>query len=163
MMRINHKTKSCECIIIYHDELYIALTALEEIIHIVKDKYKFKINPHVYQGSNFPYDPGGTFKMMLKNSSSLLLLISCLQRSQNYLGSCVTFLKTICLHVSFTAYENFYKLSKNALSSQMLSTFSPSEVSEITNATIKHISTNTLVHSSIITYMGDHFLVIFCP
>ena len=25
MMRVNHITKSCECIIIYHDELYIAL------------------------------------------------------------------------------------------------------------------------------------------
>ena len=31
------------------------LTTLEEIIHIVKDKYKIKINPHVYQESNFPY------------------------------------------------------------------------------------------------------------
>ena len=53
----------------------------------------------------------------LKNSSSLYLMISCLQRSQNFLGSCVAFLKTTCLHVSFTAYESFYKLSKNALSS----------------------------------------------
>ena len=60
MMRVNHITKSCEYIIFYHDELHIALTTLEEIIHIVKDKYKIKINPHVYQGSNFPYDPGGT-------------------------------------------------------------------------------------------------------
>ena len=40
MMRVNHITKSCECIIIYHDELYIALTKLEEIIHIVNDKYR---------------------------------------------------------------------------------------------------------------------------
>ena len=61
MMRVNnHITKSCEYIIIYHDELYITLTTLEEIIHIAQDKYKIKINPHVYQGSNFPYDPGGT-------------------------------------------------------------------------------------------------------
>ena len=60
MMRANHITNSCEYILIYHDELYITLTTLEEIIHIVKDKYKIKINPHVYQGSNFPYDPGGT-------------------------------------------------------------------------------------------------------
>ena len=52
--------KSCEYIIIYHHELYIALTTLEEILHIVKDKYKIKINPHVFQGFNFPYDPGGT-------------------------------------------------------------------------------------------------------
>ena len=60
MMRVNHITKSYEYIIIYHDELYIALTKIEEIIHILKDKYKIKINPHVYQGSIFPYDPGGT-------------------------------------------------------------------------------------------------------
>ena len=26
----------------------------------MKDKYKIKINPHVYQGSDFPYDPGDT-------------------------------------------------------------------------------------------------------
>ena len=60
MMRVNHITKSCAYIIIYNDELYIALTTFEEIIHFVKDKFKIKINPHVYQGSNFPYDPGGT-------------------------------------------------------------------------------------------------------
>ena len=60
MMQENHITKSCEYIIIYHDELYIALITLEEFLHIVKDKYKIKINPHVYQGSNFPYHPGQT-------------------------------------------------------------------------------------------------------
>ena len=60
MMRVNHITKSCECIIIHQDELYIASNTLQEILHIVKDKYKIKINPIVYQGSNFPYDPGGT-------------------------------------------------------------------------------------------------------
>ena len=31
--------------------------------------------------------------------------------------SYATFQKTTCLHVSFAAYENFYKLTKNALSS----------------------------------------------
>ena len=58
MMQVNHITISCEYIIIYNDELYIALNTFEETIHIVKDKYKIKINPYVYQGSNFPYDPG---------------------------------------------------------------------------------------------------------
>ena len=53
MMRENHKTKSCECIIIYQDELYIASTTLEEILHIAQDKYKIKINPDVCLGSNF--------------------------------------------------------------------------------------------------------------
>ena len=53
MMRVNHKTKSCECIIIHQDELYIASNTLQEILHIVKDKYKIKNNPNDYQGSNF--------------------------------------------------------------------------------------------------------------
>ena len=60
MMRVNHKTKSCECIIIHQDELYLASNTIQEIIHIVKDKYKIKIIPNDYQGSNFSYDPGGT-------------------------------------------------------------------------------------------------------
>ena len=60
MMRENHKTKSFEYIIIYQDELYIASTTLEEILHILQDKYIIKINPDVYLGSNFPHDPGGT-------------------------------------------------------------------------------------------------------
>ena len=60
MMRVNHITKSCKYIFIYQDELYIPSSTLQEIIHIVKDKCKIKINSHVYQGSNFPYDPGGT-------------------------------------------------------------------------------------------------------
>ena len=79
------------------------------------------------------------------------------------LGSVSDFPKIACLHVPFTVYKNFYRLSKNALSSHLLSTFSLSVVSEIRNSTIKHRCTYTLVHSSISTYMGDHFLVIFCP
>ena len=47
MMRVNLIVKSCEYIIIYNDELYIALTTFAEIIHFVKDKGKIKINPHV--------------------------------------------------------------------------------------------------------------------
>ena len=59
-MRVNHKTKSCECIIIHQDELYIASSTLQELLHIVNDKYKIKITSNDYQESNFPYDPGGT-------------------------------------------------------------------------------------------------------
>ena len=55
MMRVNHITKSCECTIIHQDELYIASNTLQEILHIVKDKYKIKINPNDYQGSDFPH------------------------------------------------------------------------------------------------------------
>ena len=90
-------------------------------------------------------------------------MISYLQRSQYLSDSCATLLKTTCLHVSFTAYENIFKLTKNVLSSQMATTFFVSEMPEIRNPTVKHISTYTLVHSSITTYMGDHFLVILCP
>ena len=43
MMRVNHMTKFCEYTIIYHDELYIALTAIEEILQITQEKYKIKI------------------------------------------------------------------------------------------------------------------------
>ena len=60
MMRVNHKTKSCECTIIHQDELYIASNTFQEILHIVKNKYKIKINPNNYLESNFLYDPGGT-------------------------------------------------------------------------------------------------------
>ena len=60
IMRANHQTKSCECIILHQDELYIASSTLQEILHIVKEKYNIKINSNDYQGSNFPYDPGGT-------------------------------------------------------------------------------------------------------
>ena len=59
-MRVYHKTKSCECIIIHHDELYISSSTLQEIFYIVKEKYKIKINSNYYLESNFPYDPGGT-------------------------------------------------------------------------------------------------------
>ena len=60
MKRAKHNTKSCENIIIHQDELYIASNTIQEILHIVKGKYKIKINSNVYQGSNFPYDPEGT-------------------------------------------------------------------------------------------------------
>ena len=60
MMRAKHNTKSCEYIIIHQDELYIASSTIQEILHIVKEKYNIKIYSNVYQGSDFPCDPGGT-------------------------------------------------------------------------------------------------------
>ena len=59
-MGVNHNTKSCECIILHQDELYIASSTLQEILHIVKDKYKINTNPNNYLESDFPYDPGRT-------------------------------------------------------------------------------------------------------
>ena len=60
MMRVNQKTKSCGCSIIYQDDIYISSDTLQAILHIAKDKYKIMINSNDYQGSYFPYDPGGT-------------------------------------------------------------------------------------------------------
>ena len=69
-------------------------------------------------------------------------------------------LKIACLHVSFTVYKNFYKLSKMHCLLFWFSTYQPSEVSEYRDPTIKHISTYTLISSSISTYVIDLFLVI---
>ena len=55
MMRENLKTKSCEYIIIYHDELYMVSTTPQEILHMLQGKYKINI----YLEPNFPHDPGG--------------------------------------------------------------------------------------------------------
>ena len=60
IMRANHKINSCECIILHQNELYIASSTIKEILHILKEKYKIKINSNDYLESNFPYDPGGT-------------------------------------------------------------------------------------------------------
>ena len=60
MMKVNHKTKSCEYIILHQDELYIASSTIKEILHILKEKYKIKINSNDYLESDFPYDLGGT-------------------------------------------------------------------------------------------------------
>ena len=43
MMRVNHITKSCEYIIIYNDELYIALATFEEILHIPQENTKSRL------------------------------------------------------------------------------------------------------------------------
>ena len=37
------QNKSCECIIIHEDELYIASNTLQEIIHIVKENKKSRL------------------------------------------------------------------------------------------------------------------------
>ena len=55
MIRENHNTQSCECIIKYHDELYVALTTPEDILHTLQDKYKINI----YLQDKYPHDPGG--------------------------------------------------------------------------------------------------------
>ena len=69
-----------------------------------------------------------------------------------------SFLKITCLHVSFTAYENFYRLSKMHFHLVLTFHFLKFRMSEYKNPTIKHISTYTLVSSSITTYVTDLFL-----
>ena len=104
------------------------------------------------------YGPEGVCVEKLQFS---LFLISCYQGTLNSSWlSWYLILKIACLHVSFTAYENFYKLSKMYCLLIWFSTFQPSEVSENRDPTIKHISTYTLISSSISTYVIDLFLVI---
>ena len=55
MMKENHNTQSCEYIIICHNGLYIASTTPEEILLMLKDKYKINI----YLQGKYPHDPGG--------------------------------------------------------------------------------------------------------
>ena len=43
MMRENHKTTSSEYIFICQDDLYIASTTPEEILHMLQDKHKINI------------------------------------------------------------------------------------------------------------------------
>ena len=55
MMRDNHNTLSSEYIIICQDGLFIVSTTPDEILHMLKDKYKINI----YLQDNYPHDPGG--------------------------------------------------------------------------------------------------------
>ena len=62
MMRENHNTQSCEYIIICQDGLYIASTTPEEILQMLKDKYKI----NTYLQDRYPYDPGEKEKYQIK-------------------------------------------------------------------------------------------------
>ena len=97
--------------------------------------------------------------IVVENSSSRFYLISF---SQGILNSSRLLLlsspKIACLHVSFTAYENFYKLSKMHCHLGLTFHFLILRMSGCRNPTIKHISTYTLVSSSITTYVTDLFL-----
>ena len=117
----------------------------------------------IHEGVDVPVDNPITLLsfvlMLVENSSSRFYLISC---SQGILNSSRLLLlsspKIACLHVSFTAYENFYKLSKMHRHLVLTFLFLILRMSECRNPTIKHISTYTLVSSSITTYVTDLFL-----
>ena len=100
------------------------------------------------------------YKHVEKFQFSFFLISCCLVILNSSWLSWYLVLKIACLHVSFTAYENFYKLSKMYCLLIWLSTFQSSEISENRDPTTKHISTYTLISSSISTYVIDLFLVI---
>ena len=62
MMKENHDTQSSEYIIISQDGLYIVSATPEEILYMLKDKYKINI----YLQSKYPHDPGGKDKYQIK-------------------------------------------------------------------------------------------------
>ena len=62
MMRENHDTQSSEYIIICQDGLFIVSTTPDEILHMLKDKYKINI----YLQDKYPHDPGGKDKYQIK-------------------------------------------------------------------------------------------------
>ena len=61
-MRENHKTQSSEYIIICQDGLYIVSTTPEEILYMLKDKYKINI----YLQDKYSQDPGGKDNYQIK-------------------------------------------------------------------------------------------------
>ena len=95
------------------------------------------------------------YKHVEKLQFSLFLISCCPEILNSSWLSWYLLLKIACLHVSFTAYENFYKLSKMHCLLIWFLTFQLSEVSDNRDPTIKHISTCTLISSSISTYVID--------
>ena len=66
MMRENLNTESCEYIVVYQDDLYIASPMPEDILNILQNKYKININQDIYLGSEYPVDPGGKMICQLR-------------------------------------------------------------------------------------------------
>ena len=100
---------------------------------------------------------------MLKKLQFSLFLISFCQGILNSSWlSWYLVLKIACLHVSFTAYENFYKLSKNVLSSHLVFYFPiirsiRNQISN--NQTYIHLYTDLIIHKYICdrSLSGDPF------
>ena len=61
-MRGNHNTQSSEYIIICQDGLYIVSSTPEEILYMLKDKYKINI----YLQDKYQHDPGGKDNYQIK-------------------------------------------------------------------------------------------------
>ena len=123
------------------------------------DTPTFLDDRHLNSGWNCDWSVIGTITVE-KLQFSFFLIYCCPEIFYSSWLSWYLLLKIACLHVSFTAYENFYKLSQMHCLLVWFSTLQPSEVSENRDPTIKHISTYTLISSSISTYVIDLFLVI---
>ena len=61
-MRENLKTKFCEYIAVYMNDLYIAAQSPKDIVNTLKNKYNLKIKRSI----KLSYDPGGTMICQLK-------------------------------------------------------------------------------------------------
>ena len=89
-----------------------------------------------------PADPDVWMRPAIKSDKTPVLSLLDLLLSgdpQLFLTLLVSFLKIACLHVSFTAYENFYKLSKMHCLLVLTFHFPIFRMSECRNPTIKHI------------------------
>ena len=102
IMRANHKTKSCQCIILHENELYIASSTIQEILHTVKVKYNIKINSNDYQGSDFPYDPGGTRICKLQSQYDTQQNSISTLHTSNFIKSSITYMNSF--YIQETSY-----------------------------------------------------------
>ena len=65
-MRENLKTKCCEYIVVYHDDLSTASPTPEAILITLQNKYELNIDPDFSLGAKYQYDPGGTMIFQLR-------------------------------------------------------------------------------------------------
>ena len=65
MMRENLKTKCCEYIVVYQDDLHIASPTSEAVLNILQNQYKLNINPEFYLGASYLIDQGETIMCQL--------------------------------------------------------------------------------------------------
>ena len=93
MMKENRNTQSCGYIIICQDGLYIAFTTPEEILHMLKDKYKINI----YIQDKYPHDPVGNDNYQIKE------YLENLYENMN-IFSMIIFLQIYILHFKLSSY-----------------------------------------------------------
>ena len=105
------------------------------------------------------------YKCVEKLELSLFSISSCPEILNFIWLSWYLLLKIACLHVSFTAYENFYKLSRNALSSRLVfhfPTIRSIRKQRSINQTYIHLYTDHIIHNYICdrSLSGDPFHIV---